>query len=243
MTCSRELIEAYLDDELDPVGAAELREHLLNCPACADTCAKIREQKAELRSLAYTPAPGLADSVRNALRREAGREQAQHRRDLAWRWIAIAASLLLVFSLAWNIPRRSSRGEVLAQNLYASHVRSLIGSHLLDVTSSDQHTVKPWFNGKLDFSPQVKDLAAEGFPLLGGRVDYLIDRAVAVLVFGRRQHIINLFIWPETSGGGESESSRNGYNLLHWNDSGMAYWAVSDLNATELKQFRDLYRR
>src|SRR5215831_3915185 len=101
MTCSRELIEAYLDDELNPAASAEVREHLLNCPACADTCAKIREQKGEIRSLApaYRPAPGFEDSVRNALRREAGREQVQPKRDLPWRWVAIAASLLLVFSL------------------------------------------------------------------------------------------------------------------------------------------------
>jgi len=245
MSCSRELIEAYLDDELDPAAAAEMREHLLNCPDCADTCARIREQKTEIRSLApvFKPPPGFEDSVRNALRREAGRKQAQQKQGVPWRWLAIAASLLLVFSLAWNIGQRSSRSETLAQNLYASHVRSLIGSHLLDVTSSDQHTVKPWFNGKLDFSPQVKDLAAEGFPLLGGRVDYLTDHTVAVLVYGRRQHIINLFTWPETSGGSEVESSQNGYNLLHWKDSGMAYWAVSDLNSAELRQFKDLYRR
>jgi len=115
----------------------------------------------------------------------------------------------------------------------------LIGSHVLDVASTDQHTVKPWFNGKVDFSPPVKDLATEGFPLTGGRLDYLAGHPVAALVFQRNKHIINLFVWPakEADSTPASIKPRQGYNLIHWSKGGMTFWAVSDLNQKELMQF------
>jgi len=119
----------------------------------------------------------------------------------------------------------------------ADHIRALQPGHLLDVASTDQHTVKPWFDGRLDFAPPVKNLKADGFPLAGGRLDYLAGRAVAALVYGRRQHTINLFVWPSNDSAGSGQGSRNGYNFQRWSLDGMALWAVSDISAQELAEF------
>jgi anti-sigma factor RsiW len=130
----------------------------------------------------------------------------------------------------------------LAQDVISSHVRSLLATHLLDVPSTNQHTVKPWFDGKLKFSPPVRDFAERGFRLTGGRLDYLNDRQVAALVYQRRLHIINLFIWPsESSRNTAAESfSKDGYNVMHWTHEGFEFWAVSDVNAEDLRAFVDL---
>ena len=123
-----------------------------------------------------------------------------------------------------------------------SHVRSLLVDHVADVASSDRHQVKPWFNGKLDYAPEVDDFASQGFPLIGGRLDYVNHRPVAAMVYGRRKHVINLFCWPETSDTSAAiqQFERQGFHLAHWNNSGQDFWAVSDLNAAELQQFAQL---
>ena len=249
MNCSRDLIEAYMDEELDPGLSASVEEHLSGCQSCSEIYSRFREQSAEIKSAApYYAAPAqLERSIRDSLRRAAAKETKAAANNPPWRWLAIAASILLAVSVSWNM-RPSSKGiaenDVMAQNILADHVRSLIGTHLLDVPSTDQHTVKPWFNGKLDFSPEVKDFAAQGFPLIGGRLDYLTDRPVAALVYGRRQHIINVFTWPAgpepTS---QSQFSRNGYNAIHWSHGSMTFWAVSDVGLPELAQFKDLYEK
>jgi anti-sigma factor RsiW len=144
--------------------------------------------------------------------------------------------------VSWNLLQlRRPTGADLASNVLADHIRSLLGSGPVEVASSDQHTVKPWFAGKLDFSPEVKDLQAQGFPLAGGRVDYLDGHRVAALVYHRRLHVITLFIWPVGSAAVSASSvSQNGYHLLHWTDSSMNYWAVSDVSIGELENFKAL---
>jgi len=204
-----------------------LEQHMRSCPSCV----------LQTHARYYEAPAGLEQKIRQSLRRE-------NSAPSPWRWLAIAASLLLAASIAWNMALLRSRmdtHQVLAASVLSAHVRSLAGTHLLDVLSSDQHTVKPWFNGKLDFSPAVKDL--EGFPLLGGRLEYLDSHPAAALVYGRQKHIINLFIWPSAATTAEVSETRNGYHLQSWSSGGMTFWAVSDLNETELRQFVRLYRR
>ena len=245
MNCSEDLIEAYLDDELDAVQHAAVQQHLTGCRNCSTAYARLSKQKAGIKATAtyYTAPPQLQKSIRQELRRHDSKA-AGPVRELPWRWVAIAASLLLAASVSWNVIQMRPRAAVseMADAILSDHVRSLIGTHLVDVPSSDQHTVKPWFAGKLDFSPDVRDLSAQGFPLVGGRVEYLSGRRVAALVYQRRLHMINLFIWPGgSSSEPESAVTRNGYNLIHWTKGPMTYWAVSDLNASELAGLRNLY--
>ena len=195
-----------------------------------------------LRAALRTSAPGyqapasLKKKVRRALKREAKPD-----RQSFSPWLVLAtgaAFALLLLSFAFYQTTRASR-HAIADELIASHVRSLLGTHLVDVVSSDQHTVKPWFNGKVDFAPEVRDLAAKGFPLVGGRLDYLHGRTVVALVYRRNKHPINLFIEPAPTKANTTPSTltQRGYNLVHWTRDGMIYWAVSDLNTTELRQF------
>jgi anti-sigma factor RsiW len=168
------------------------------------------------------------------------------RRGSSTRWIAaIAASLLVLVIAGWVLINRrtnSAGSDLIASEVIDSHVRSLMANHLEDVPSTDQHTVKPWFNGKLDFSPNVKDLASIGFPLVGGRLDYIDGHSAAALIYQRHQHYINLFEWPSNHPDeAQKDISRRGYNLVHWSRQGMTYWAASDLNRDELLEFaRDL---
>jgi mycothiol system anti-sigma-R factor len=249
MTCSssQHSIEAYLDGELATSESAEIREHIDSCASCAALYRRLEKLRSDLRTQAprYTAPPHLQQRIHVELRKAAKSEAP--RRALPWNWAAVAASVLLCASLAWNFALLRSRGpatDPLSQEVLSSHVRSLIGTHLVDVPSSDQHTVRPWFNGKLDFSPEVKDFASQGFRLVGGRVDYIGDRPVAALIYQRRQHFINLFTWPSSSPApnGQSEVKRSGYNILHWTKDGMTYWAVSDLQRSELDQFAQLYK-
>jgi anti-sigma factor RsiW len=248
MTCTaaRELIESYLDGELDPSAKAEMEDHLMSCSSCAETHARVRQLQMDIRTQApyYDPPADLERRVRAALAQAAKKEAKSD--SGAWQWFAIAATILLACSLALNFSLFRSHGndrDTLAQNIVSSHVRSLIGTHLLDVPSSDRHTVKPWFNGKLDFSPDVKDFVSQGFPLIGGRIEYLEDRPVAALVYQRRQHVINVFVWPTASSADHAgELTQKGFNIIHWTKAGMTYWAVSDLNLSELRQFSDFYK-
>lgn len=240
---AKELIEAYVDGELDATQKSEVRVHLEGCIFCAETHWQLQEMRTNLRKEAtYYQAPAyLGGRISRGLRNESPRD-APHR-TVPWNWMAVAASVLLTISIGWNIQmfrsQSSDHGRIAAE-IVSSHVRSLIGDHLLDVPSTDQHTVKPWFNGKIDFSPPVENLAAQGYPLIGGRIEFIDEKPVAVLVYQHRKHIINLFTWPASHGANRQELHRRGYNLLEWTNAGMTYWAVSDLNLTELREFVQL---
>ena len=244
MSCQemQNLLHGYIDDELDLLNDLQVEQHLQDCSACARERQNHLALRSALRtSSLYFHAPAnLQKRVRSRLRADVKSEARPGR--LSWRWLVAAGSLaliaILILSLVF-IRSRPAQEELLAQEVVSGHVRSLMANHLTDVASTDQHTVKPWFDGKLDFSPPVTDLTTQGFPLVGGRLDYIGNRPVAALVYQRRRHFINLFIWPEAmeSGGKNRMIVRQGYNLIYWNRAGMVCWAVSDLNISELQEF------
>jgi anti-sigma factor RsiW len=240
-------IDAELDGELAPSEAAALEAHLSGCAECR----RFRAERTALRSAIAAEVPGyrapesLERRVRGAIREaSAPRGAPATATPRFWRPLAIAASLMIVALGSWRLGTDRAAARALADDVLASHIRSLMPGHLTDVLSSDQHTVKPWFNGKLDFSPPVRDLAERGYPLLGGRLDYVDGRPAAALVYGRRQHVINVFVWPV--GGpdaGAAESLSRGYNLLHWTTPQYSWWAASDLALPELREFVSLLQR
>jgi anti-sigma factor RsiW len=242
MNCqqARLLIDACADGELDPAGVLEMEQHLRECPGCMEVFRNVQKLRKSLKqdALRFSAPVELRQMVKAELRPhpEAGR------RFWIWNWPATATTSAAVICLAVSLSLtfiHPSAQQQLAQEIVSSHIRSLMANHEMDVASSDQHTVKPWFDGKLDFSPPVKDLSAQGFPLTGGRLDYLNNRAVAALVFHRAKHVVNLFIWPTSERNSEpaARTPINGYNLIHWVHGGMTFWAVSDLNEKELMEF------
>jgi anti-sigma factor RsiW len=247
MNCqqAKSLIDPYADGELEAAAILELEQHLKSCSACALAWRNVQGLKKALRQDAlYFTAP---EELRRRIKAElpSPSKEALLRQAWNWNWLTTAMSGAFAVCLALLLIVRPSSQQPLAHEIVSEHIRSLMGNHLMDVVSTDQHTVKPWFNGKVDFSPPVKDLAAQEFPLIGGRLDYVGGRSVAALVFQRHKHIINLFVWP----GNEADSkaaafpSRQGYHLIHWSESGMAFWAVSDLNETELMEFVQDYAK
>jgi anti-sigma factor RsiW len=250
MTCedAQTLIHGYLDGELDLANTLEIERHLAECSVCAPDYRNLQRLQGMIRDGArYYEAPAslgnrIRSSVRNASR------SVPSTRSFPWRVAGIAASFALVVITGWSLLRSwsvPSAEDFLVQELIAGHVRSqLVENHRVDVASSDQHTVKPWFEGKVDFSPSVKDLSKQEFLLVGGRLDYLANRPVAALMYQRRKHFINLFIWPTMPGSETSIKTltRQGFHLIHWIHSGMSYWAVSDLNEKELQEFTGLFQ-
>ena len=247
MNCkdAQNLIDGYMDRELDPARDLEIERHLQECAVCSQGYKNHQALRDGLKasSLYFKPPADLQRRIQLSLRKAAKAEAAPRVMPKWWLSVAapIAAAAIVVLTLVPFL-RGPSADDLLAGEVLSSHVRSLMASHLADVSSSDQHTVKPWFAGKLNFSPPVEDLANQGFPLVGGRLDYVDNRPVAALVYQRQKHFINLFIWPS---GSDSEVAtktvtRQGYNLFYWTKSGMTYWAVSDLNSNELREFVQL---
>ena len=239
-------LHGYLDGELDAVRASEFERHLESCPQCLAELEAQESLRASLQQAQlYERAPlDLRKKVLQSLPKPAAPPRFAF--SVSWQWLAAAAVLLLAVSgLGWRIV--SSRLDFAAQQqlsaeIVDAHVRSLQPGHLSDVISSDQHTVKPWFNGKVDFAVPVRDFADEGFPLQGGRLEVIEGKTVAALIYGRRKHEINLFVWPETTAGDEAPhtSTVRGYQLIRWRKAGMQYWLASDLAQPDLEILQHL---
>ena len=269
MTCEEaiKLMDGYLDGELDPMTSQKIEQHLRACRKCEQAYeAHTALTHAISRAAPYYKAPTelrqrIQSSLRDAVGIRGSRSAARENRalltspraerrlllpEIPWNWLALAAAIILAAIIASSLLprlRTPASDQFLATQLIASHVRSLMADHLTDVASSDQHTVKPWLDTKLDFDPPVIDLSSEGFPLIGGRLDYLDNRPVAALVYERRKHFINLFVWPAAPDEAKAPKTitRQGYQLLHWADPDFNYWAVSDVNVNDLQLFKQQF--
>jgi anti-sigma factor RsiW len=247
------LVQAELDGELDAAQAASLEIHRAACPICQAAQAELLRTRALLRAEPYEPTP---DDVRARVMARLRQVEPQiapaapsaPRRQWNWAWLrgvglgtGLGAACAAALAFLILLPAHND----LTEAIVADHIRALQPGHLEDVVSTDQHTVKPWFDGRIDFAPPVRDFVAEGFPLKGGRLDYLDNRPVAALVYQRDKHIIDLYVWPESGAGAHltSDTSIQGYNVVHWTQGGMNFWAVSDVERGQLDDFADLWRK
>jgi anti-sigma factor RsiW len=245
MTCPdlNPLLNAYFDGELDLAGSLEIERHLSGCSACSSLYRRMEVLRQEIvdADLDFGANKDLS-RLRASIRRHVSRSEPWLE---LWRrpWIAGAAAAALLFAVI--VPfRPAATGNQTEREVVDGHIRSMMPDHLMDVPSSDHHTVKPWFEGKLNFSPPVPDLAAQGFTLTGGRVDVIAGKPAAAIVYMRRKHVINLWIVrAESSSAPIEQHQLDGFNIMQWKSGPLAYWAVSDLNAAELRQFADLVRR
>jgi anti-sigma factor RsiW len=259
---SKKILGAYVDNEIDVTQSAALEEHLA---VCADCQAFMDDQRAvknllQQGNFRFSVPSGFYEQIRKSL--EPPAKKLRFWTDARYRWwqvtasVATAATLVLAVTLGMILHRQSAPGSNTAQNgagagevatiqneVVDNHIRSLLADHLADVASTDQHTVKPWFNGKLSFSPKVADFSDKGFPLIGGRLDYMEGQRVAALIYKHRQHVINMFTCPHSNPVALVASEQRGFHIIHWGDSGMEYWVISDVNAAELQQFAELLRQ
>lgn len=247
---SRELLGAYHDQELDPELRREIAAHLQSCGDCTATLDEISCMSGQLAAMGREQLPSyLRSRVVAALAEADGPPLSRLSRLLEFRLSSLARqAAVLVIACALTalataiVLLRAERITLLEREIVTAHVRSLLQDSPIQVASSDSHTVKPWFGGRIDFSPPVKDLTSEGFQLVGGRVDYIGERRVAALVYRRRLHVVNVFLWPSANVGDVAplHEAVKGFNLLVWNNGGIAYWSVSDLNEEELRQLQSL---
>jgi anti-sigma factor (TIGR02949 family) len=242
-TCEA-MVDAYVDGELSASESADFELSLAACPECRRRLEMARAMSGLLRALPTEPAPDL---LRARIERELHAIAGRPREPV--RWAAMAASIVVALGIGWLGGVLSLQGGRETDELVAGYLRVALGAHAVDVASSDRHTVKPWFAGRLDFSPPTPDLAEVGFPLAGGRLDYLDGRTVAALIYRRRDHVINLFVWPDASAGAPTAPRQSddgvgrngGHAVLHWTQNGMTFWAVSDLGGAELADFARLF--
>jgi len=247
MTCREAgpLLHARLDNELDMASSASVDVHLSDCRVCAAQYQALQNLHEELVSSDLAYAPGIA--LERKLADRFLREEKSPSRLWNWSWpsasvmaaVAIAAVVLIAF-----LPMlRVSNTDTLSAEILDNHLRALQAVHPVDVPSSDQHTVKPWFQGKTSFSPPVPDLTQDGFILIGGRLEVIHQQPAAAIVYRRRQHVIDLYVSPSTDTDSKIELHElGGYHLLHWTQNNMSYWAVSDVDAADLRTFADLIR-
>jgi anti-sigma factor RsiW len=241
----RNLIDAHADGQLDLVRSMEMDRHLAECADCRAALDAVRRLKASVGAdgLYYRAPADLVSRIRAQAVGTAG--GTARMKSIPWpRVFSIAALVAIAIGVGAVVQRFAAidRNPIMAEIL-ACHIRSLQADHLVDVKSTDQHTVKPWFDGKLDFAPPVRDFKSQGFALEGGRLDYAAGRPVAALVYARGKHTINLFIWPSSEGDTEPATSHEqGYTLVGWSQTGMRFWAVSDVSPGDLAEFVNLCR-
>ncbi len=251
MRCAecRDALTSYVDGELMPEEAETMRDHLASCAACAAEHEMLQSLSRRLREgLARPRAPDVLKArIRSALSQSTGVLADVTTPGRPWTGLLVAGALIAVVSggASFAVARREASRPAIAEQVLSSHLRSLMPGHLTDVASNDSHNVKPWFNGRVDLSPLVPRLDSAGFPLAGGRLDYVGGRTVATVVYVRRQHVINVFSWPTEDRTAHTPvtSIEKGYHVVHWSDGGVELWVASDLNARELEQFVTLYRR
>lgn len=251
MTCefARTTVHAYFDGELDALRSVDFEDHLEICAECKAELKEISALHKRLREsdLFEQASPQLVDRIRKQIAQETNERPAKIlsiRRAFfipAFGALAAAAAVLVVFFVFQS----HDHSTQITAELVDAHVRSLQPGHLTDVLSTDQHTVKPWFDGKLDFIPPVSDFSQQGFPLVGGRLDIIDGRDVAALVYSRRKHIINVFVWPyrEREPGLVNSGLRQGYNWLQWQSGEMEFCLVSDASPADLRELRDIIRQ
>lgn len=243
---TRRLLDADVDGELDLVRHLDVEAHLRGCATCAEFAAGARTRRAALQALPrFTAPPRLAQKIQTLLRPEIPKTSVAPPKQIAsdWPWGAMAAAVALALVLGFLLGSSRTRSNRLLDEAISDHVRALQTGHLTDVVSTDQHTVKPWFTGKIDFSPPVVDLSATGFPLEGGRLEYLDGRPAAALVFRHRQHPINVFIWPvHADPPAHRHITHAGYSAETWVQDDLNFIAVSEIPAAELGDFITAFR-
>ena len=237
------LVQAEFDGELDATQAIDAAKHRATCVRCQQNYAEMVRVRDSLRAASVQYAAPA--SLRAAVKRRSAPSPGARTDYWAWlRWPAVNFGLGAALAATVMFFVVAPRDDALVDQVLASHVRALQPGHLEDVVSTDQHTVKPWFDGRIDFAPPVKNLAAQGFPLDGGRLDYLNGRTVAAMVYEHGKHPINLYVWPSPGAPEEEPSSyvRNGYNLSHFVQNEMTVWVISDLERNQLAEFVRLWQ-